>query len=89
MHPELSMNTEVAAKSLATRLEWAQQRGYRAFRLQSRYNLASFRALGFLSSSLSTPLVSGLQRPVHGPVARLLAATSVRLGLRQFKRLST
>jgi hypothetical protein len=37
-------NSEVAAKSLATRLQWELQRGYRAFRLQYRYNLASFMA---------------------------------------------
>jgi hypothetical protein len=38
-------STEVAAKSLDSRLQWAQRRGYKAFRLQPRYNLASFRAL--------------------------------------------
>ena len=45
--------------------------------LQGRYILARFRILKLLSGSLSTPLVSGLQRPVHGLLARLLAATSV------------
>ena len=36
--------TEVAAKSLATRLRWPRQLGYRAFRLPTRCNLASSRA---------------------------------------------
>jgi hypothetical protein len=45
--------------------------------MQLCHSLASFRALRLLSGSLRTPLVSGLQRPVHGPLALLLAATSV------------
>jgi hypothetical protein len=62
--------TEDAAKS---RLQWAQQHGCGAFRLQPRYNLASFRVLRLPNYWL----VSGLQRPVHGQVARLFATSSV------------
>jgi hypothetical protein len=62
---------EVAAKSLATHLHW----------LHHRYNLARFRALGLLSAPWDRPFVSGLQRPVHGPLALLLVGVSVTLVL--------
>jgi len=48
--------------------------GYRVFSVQIHCNLASFRALTLSSGTL--PSVE-LQRPVHGPLSRLLAVTSV------------
>jgi hypothetical protein len=59
-------SAEDVAKSLDNRLQWAQQRGYKAFRLQPRYNLASFRATRLPRATLLLAGYSGL-RTDHCP----------------------